>query len=56
MERPEKTELVDLLRMCGSGSAEVCEGCPYRDRDDCSGNLMLDGADALAAELGLKRM
>lgn len=51
MARPELAELVDLLRRCGSGEPELCDACPYCDLGDCSGTLMLDASDALAAEI-----
>lgn len=56
MAKPEKTELVDLLRQCGAGDVELCERCPYSEHKDCSGDLLLDAADALAAELGMERL
>ena len=54
MAKLTPAELVDLLRKCGSRNEELCESCPYYDREDCGGDLMLDAADALASEINPK--
>lgn len=44
-------ELVLLLRYCAGADFGGCGKCPYQGEADCSGRMMLDAADALAALL-----
>ena len=53
MTKLDTETLVYLLRECASGDTELCGRCPYAELRDCSGQLMLDAADILAAVVRL---
>lgn len=50
-KQTKAAEMIVRLRYCAGANFGGCEKCPYQDGVDCSGTLMLDAADALAALL-----
>lgn len=50
-KQTKAAEMIVRLRYCAGANFDGCERCPYQDEADCSGTLMLDASDALAALL-----
>lgn len=53
-KQAKAAEMIVRLRYCAGANFDGCEKCPYQNEADCSGALMLEAADALAALLEKK--